>query len=614
MRTFKEIKSHYNFTAEDENRLVSLKNLMAENVDKAMGALQSWLLETKETSQFFKDETKRDRIFNLPRTPYIPVLKNGDVRGASKIYTKESPVLKHGVRGLHRAWFFDLFSGNYDSRYYDRLIRIGQKHVKAFVDAHYMNRAMNIVRNVCIEILNRSIEDAEERTKFLVSLEKILDINLDIITSSYIEEELRTYSVEYRVRSALLTFSERFSRAMNLVLVLALIGLTLGVVWLFINDIQGMIRGNLEHGIITALGSLLIIWVMMELMNTQILHLKGGKVRISVFIGVALVAFIRETLITTLKHEKAETIYYLHVPEEVVQKEEVIDMRRYLVIIGCLLLLVTFLPEKTWAENDDVIAKIGNKKITVSDLNRVISYYDSERQKAIEKHPQLKEQVLRQMVHCIVVSERAKKEGFDKRPDVKENLEFFLNNALAYEYLQKEVAGKVTVSEDEMKTYYETNQDKFMTPEAVRARHILIRADRTASEEDKKKAEDILKRIKAGEDFAKLASDLSDDPGSKPRGGDPGFFQRGRMVKPFEEAAFALKPGEVSGIVESPFGYHIIKVEERKESALEPYDQVKENIHQKLLQDKRKSKVDEFIEKAMEDAKVEIHPELYETT
>lgn len=285
-------------------------------------------------------------------------------------------------------------------------------------------------------------------------------------------------------------------------------------------------------------------------------------------------------------------------------------MRRYLVIIGCLLLLVTFLPEKTWAENGDVIAKIGNKKITVSDLNRVISYYDSERQKAIEKHPQLKEQVLRQMVHGIVVSERAKKEGFDKRPDVKENLEFFLNNVLAYEYLQKEVAGKVTVSEDEMKTYYETNQDEFMTPEAVRARHILIRADRTASEEDKKKAEDILKRIKAGEDFAKLASDLSDDPGSKPRGGDLGFFQRGRMVKPFEEAAFALKPGEVSGIVESPFGYHIIKVEEKKESALEPYDQVKENIHQKLLQDKRKSKVDEFIEKAMEDAKVEIYPEL----
>jgi peptidyl-prolyl cis-trans isomerase C len=82
------------------------------------------------------------------------------------------------------------------------------------------------------------------------------------------------------------------------------------------------------------------------------------------------------------------------------------------------------------------------------------------------------------------------------------------------------------------------------------------------------------------------------------------------MVKSFEEAAFALKPGEVSGIVESPFGYHIIKVEERKDSAIEPYDAVKERINQKLLQDRKRSTVSEFIDKAMKDAKVEIHPEL----
>jgi len=289
-------------------------------------------------------------------------------------------------------------------------------------------------------------------------------------------------------------------------------------------------------------------------------------------------------------------------------------MNRYIVMLISLLLVFVCFQGSTWAETDDAIAKIGDRKITVSDLNRVISYYDSEKQRAIEQHPQLKEQILRQMVHDIIVSERARKEGFDKRPDVKQNLEFFLNNLLAYEYLQKEVGGKVTVSEEEIKDYYENNKDEFITPEMVKARHILIRTDRNATEMEKKKAKEkaeaILKRIKGGEDFVKLASEFSEDHGSKPRGGDLGFFPRGRMVKPFEDAAFALKPGEVSEVIESPFGYHIIKVEERKEALLEPYEQAKENIREKLLQEKRTARVNEFLEKATEDAKVEIHPEL----
>lgn len=276
MRSFKEIKKHYDFTEEDESRLISVSRIMSENTDEVMGTLDSWILQTRETAQFFTDENRKVRVF-----------------------------------GAHRRWFIDLFSGAYDNQYYARLIRIGQTHVRVSVEAHYMNRAVNIIRSSCISILNRSIEDAEERSLTLISLEKMLDINLDIITSSYIEEELKTYSGAYRVKNALVTFSEGFSQTMNLILVLALIGLTLGIVGLFIYDVQRLITGNLEHGIITALGSLLILWVMVELMNTEIAHLKGGKFHISVFIGVALVAFIRETLIMTLKNEKAEAQYYL---------------------------------------------------------------------------------------------------------------------------------------------------------------------------------------------------------------------------------------------------------------------------------------------------------------
>lgn len=288
-------------------------------------------------------------------------------------------------------------------------------------------------------------------------------------------------------------------------------------------------------------------------------------------------------------------------------------MRKYLCALGCLLLMATFVQGEAFAQ-DDVLAKIGDKKITISDYNKIIGYFDNERQNILEKNPQLKETILRQLVQSMVIYELARKTGFDKRAEVQEQLEFFTSNFLANDYLKKEVANKVTVPEEDLKSYYDTRQEEFKTSEMVRARHILLKLDKSASEEDKKqarkKAEDILNKIKAGEDFAKLASEFSDDPGSKSKGGDLGFFTRGRMVKPFEDTAFALKPGEVSGIVESPFGYHVIKVEERKEPGVEPYDAVKEKIKQKLVQERTKSKLTEFVDKAMKDAGVEIHPEL----
>ncbi len=276
MKTFREIKSHYDLNVEDERLLASLGPLMDDHVETVMNALHSWVLRVDETARFFIDEGKKQYVFEA-----------------------------------HKKWFDLLFSGTYDTRYYEKLLRIGQTHVKVSVDAHYMNRAINIVRNCCLDILNRNFEDADERIRLLVAVEKILDINLDIITASYIEEELKTFSPAYRVRNVLISYAERFAQTMNLILVLALIGLTLGVVVLFVADLKNLVTVDIEHGIITALGSLLVFWIMIELMNTEIKHLKGGKFRISVFVGVALVAFIRDTMIMALKHETIEKIYYL---------------------------------------------------------------------------------------------------------------------------------------------------------------------------------------------------------------------------------------------------------------------------------------------------------------
>lgn len=289
-------------------------------------------------------------------------------------------------------------------------------------------------------------------------------------------------------------------------------------------------------------------------------------------------------------------------------------MRKHGCIAVIVFLMTMFFHGQTLAKDSDVVAKIGEKKITVADFERILGYVDTDRQKLFEQNPQLKETLLNQIVQSTVISDLARKKGFDNRTDVKEQLKIVTDNFLANEYLKREIANKITVSESEMKSYYEAHKDEFKIPEMVKASHILVRMDASSSEDDRKKArekaENILKKIKSGENFAKLASEMSEDPGSKTKGGDLGFFPRGRMIKPFEEIAFSMKPGETSDLVETQFGYHIIKVEEKKEASVETFNAAKERINQKLSQDQIKTKVAEFIETTMKDAAVEMHPEI----
>jgi len=138
---------------------------------------------------------------------------------------------------------------------------------------------------------------------------------------------------------------------------------------------------------------------------------------------------------------------------------------------------------------------------------------------------------------------------------------------LARLYVDSQIRSNVEVTEDDITTFYDENKDKFMSPETVRARHILAKVDAGADEAAKEAArEKIVKareRAVAGEDFAELAKELSDCPSAE-RGGDLGFFAYTQMVKPFSEAAFSLPVGGLSGVVETEFGYHLIKVEERR--------------------------------------------------
>jgi len=150
-----------------------------------------------------------------------------------------------------------------------------------------------------------------------------------------------------------------------------------------------------------------------------------------------------------------------------------------------------------------------------------------------------------------------------------------------------QVQGLLASREAAAKALYEQRLETYDVPEQVRARHILLRIEPGASaeavEERRKQAEALRARLAAGEDFVKLAGSASEDPGSKESGGDLGFFKRGQMVKPFEDAAFGLQAGELSPVFRSDFGFHVLRVEERKAAQLRTFDDVKAELAKEIL-------------------------------
>ena len=166
---------------------------------------------------------------------------------------------------------------------------------------------------------------------------------------------------------------------------------------------------------------------------------------------------------------------------------------------------------------------------------------------------------------------------------------------------------KITVTEEESKKYYNDNPNLFKQPEQAKASHILIKVTPDAEESKKKQAlkkiETVQKKVRQGEDFGSLAKANSEGPTAQ-REGDLGYFSRGQMVKPFEDAAFALNVGEVSEIVETQFGYHLIKVTDKKPARTIPYKEVQLRLEQHLKKEKERTEIQGYIETLKKSAKI----------
>ena len=176
-------------------------------------------------------------------------------------------------------------------------------------------------------------------------------------------------------------------------------------------------------------------------------------------------------------------------------------------------------------------------------------------------------------------------------------------------FLDKMTLGKVEVTEEEIKAYYDSHTNFFKKPEQVRASHILIKVEPGASEKNKAKArqkiEKIRQRLVKGEDFGALAREFSQCPSSA-RGGDLNYFGRRQMAKPFEDAAFALKVGELSDVVETRFGYHLIKVTGRKPASTYSYKDMKDRIRKNLMREKIRGEVSNYVQELKKAATIEI--------
>lgn len=261
-------------------------------------------------------------------------------------------------------------------------------------------------------------------------------------------------------------------------------------------------------------------------------------------------------------------------------------MNTYICVV-IITVCLSFSPYSAHADENFILAKVGGVNITsndfMSELNNLPEYL-----KTMADTPQGRKEMLDTMVTCEMILQEARKEGIDKDPAISRKLQDLKNRLIVESYLKKKVESKVNVTEEELKSFYEKNKNKFMGHNQIRASHILVK--------DEVMAFGIAAQAKAGVSFENLASKYSIDS-SASKGGDLGWFEKGTMVPAFEEAALALEVNQISNVVKTDFGYHIIKLIDKQSTRLKPFTEVREQINAAILPTKQKILFGEIKEK-----------------
>ncbi|MCA9729782.1 MAG: peptidylprolyl isomerase [Candidatus Eisenbacteria bacterium] len=279
-----------------------------------------------------------------------------------------------------------------------------------------------------------------------------------------------------------------------------------------------------------------------------------------------------------------------------------------------------------------VVAQVGDEQITLGDVNRVVQAIRMSRPRDIDPNAPnavLQKKAVDNLVDQKVLVLAAREQGMGVKDDEfdvavaqvkarfptpeaftvalgqqgmteEQFLQSFRADMTIRNFVQKAFADTVTVTPEQARAYFDAHPDEFTNPESVHARHILMRLSPGATPEVDAAAHDraqtALTRIRAGEDFVAVASEISEDETTKGTGGDLGFFLPGQMVAPFDSVSFALSPGAVSDLVKTQFGYHIIKVEEKRPAGPMNYDEIESQLISKLQQDRVNEHVTAYLE------------------
>ena len=265
MEGMDEIRRHFGFTGQDEENLKVLAEILLPFTQDFSNAFYEFLVEDPHMASFFKTEAAIQK--------------------------------RKGTIGV---WFKDLLTGSYNTVHLMKLKRIGEMHVRIGLKGHYVNAAMHFVRSYCLR-QTVVLADPERRTDLLETLNRVIDLNLNVMTSSYRDAELKKVFFSYKTDSALIRWSERMVQGLNLVLMIGMVLMSVGVVSLLSYDVFTAFTSDLQMGVIKALGSLLLLWMFIELLHTQINVLKGGKFNVRIFLELALVAFIRKLFVATVE-------------------------------------------------------------------------------------------------------------------------------------------------------------------------------------------------------------------------------------------------------------------------------------------------------------------------
>ena len=305
-----------------------------------------------------------------------------------------------------------------------------------------------------------------------------------------------------------------------------------------------------------------------------------------------------------------------------------------------ILIAFTFFPLSTSAadvKSEETVAEVNGVKLFKSDFDREVAAVEERLQANGQSVPEGQRQMLndsvldRMIARELLYQESQKrgikpdqselesefktfKENFASEDEFKKSMENMnLTEEMVKEnirrgytiklFIDKEIVENISISEQEAKEFYEQNIDKFKTPAQVKASHILIMVDENADEKAKKEArekiEAIKKELEGGADFAQLAEKESQCPSS----------ERGKMVQPFEDVAFGMKEGEVSDIVETRFGFHIIKVTGKRDEFLMPFPEIRNRIEEYLQQEKIQEEIDSLLVKLKEKAEIKKIPQ-----